>query len=294
MSTVEAPDATPQPSYTSISVSTLTPHVGAVVSGLDLSRPLDDLELADLRSALADWGVLVIRDQHLDREAHKAVGRYFGELHVHPMHHSRGSDHDAEVLVVKTTADSPYTAGDAWHSDVTCDERPPYVSALYVTETPEGGGGDTLYADMAMVYDQMSPGMQRFLEGLTAIHDGGKPYVGAYNSTPPEGGYPRNEHPVVIVHPVTGRKMIYVNPAFTTRIAGMRGWESDALLRGIHEFVATTPKLTCRVRWEPNTITLWDNYRVQHHAVWDYYPNSRYGERVSTLPAERPMGVVAA
>lgn len=294
MSTIEAPVAAPQTSYTSFEISTLTPHLGAEVVGLDLARPLDGDEVADLRRALADWGVLVIRRQQLDREAHKAVGRYFGELHVHPMHHSRGDEHDAEILVVKTTADSPYTAGDGWHSDVTCDELPPYVSALYLTETPEGGGGDTLYADMAMAYDQMSPTMQTFLEGLTAVHDGGKPYVGSYKSTPPEGGYPCNEHPVIIVHPVTGRKQLYVNPGFTTRISGMRAWESDALLAGLHEFVATTPKLTCRVRWEPNTITLWDNYRVQHHAVWDYYPHSRYGERVSTLPAERPKGVAEA
>ena len=250
-------------------------------------------QVADLQAALADRGVLYLRDQHLDREAHKAVGRHFGELHVHPTHHNR-PDHDENILVVKTTAESPYTAGDAWHADVTCDEYPPFVSALYVTETPEIGGGDTMYADMALAYDLMSPSMQAYLDGLYAVHDGAKPYVGAYGTTPPEGGYPRNEHPVVLVHPVSGRKVVYVNPGFTTRIRGLRGWESDALLQMLYDMVPKTPKMQCRVQWEPNTITLWDNFRVQHHAVWDYYPHSRYGERVSTIAAARPTGVAAS
>lgn len=275
--------------YNSFTISTLTPHLGAEVHGLDLARPLDDAALADVRQAFLDWGVLVFRDQHLDREAHKAFGRHFGALHTHPMNHAR--DGDDEILVVKTTADSPYTAGDAWHTDVTCDERPPLCSALYITETPESGGGDTLFADMYLAYDMLSPTMQGVLEGLSAVHDGGKPYVGAYGSKAPEGGYPRNSHPVITVHPETGRKILYVNPSFTSHIEGLRRWESKAILDSLYELVATTPKLYCRVEWQPNTLTLWDNRCTQHHAVWDYYPNSRYGERVSVLPAERPVGV---
>ncbi len=137
-------------SYPSFSVDTLTPHLGAVINDIDLSVPLDAQQLTDVRQAFADWGVVVFRDQTLDREAHKAFGRHFGELHVHPMNFARKQD--PEILIVKTTADSPYTAGDAWHSDVTCDANPPYASLLYITETPECGGGDTLYADMAMAY----------------------------------------------------------------------------------------------------------------------------------------------
>ena len=136
---------------TAFMVSTLTPHLGAQVEGLDLSQPLDAPQLHDLHQAFADWGVLVFRNQHLDREAHKAFGRYFGDLHVHPMNYSRKSD--PEILIVKTTKDSPYTAGDAWHTDVTCDAIPPLASALYITETPEVGGGDTLFADMYLAYE---------------------------------------------------------------------------------------------------------------------------------------------
>ncbi len=285
------PDAVPtiDTTYDSFEIETLTPHLGAEVSGLDLSKPLGDTQVRDLRKAFFDWRVLVFRDQHLDREAHKALGRHFGELHTHPMHHDRAGD--PEILKVKTTADSPYTAGDGWHTDVTCDERPPMGSALYITEVPECGGGDTLYADTYMAYDMLSPVMQSWLEGLTAIHDGGIPYIGSYKSTPPEGGYPRNAHPVVIVHPATGRKSLFVNQGFTSHIEGLRRWESSAVLEALYRFIATTPKLHCRVRWEPNTLTMWDNLSTQHHAVWDYFPHSRYGERVSIVAAERPKGV---
>ncbi len=276
-------------SYDSFVISTLSPHLGAEVTGIDLSEPLSEDQYRDVHQVFADWGVVVFRDQILDREAHKAFGRNFGELHIHPMNHSH--DSDAEILIVKTTAKSPYTAGDGWHSDVTCDEIPPLGSALYITETPECGGGDTLYANMGLAYDLLSPTMQAFLEGLTAVHDGAIPYVGNYNSTPPEGGYPRNEHPVITVHPITGRKILNVNSGFTSHIRGLRKWESEALLSSLYNFIATTPKLHCRVRWEPNTLTLWDNRCTQHHAVWDYYPHSRYGERVSIVSPQRPVGV---
>lgn len=274
--------------YDSFSVTTLTPHLGAEIEGLDLSQSLDGQQLADLHQAFAEWSVLVFRDQHLDREAHKAFGRNFGSLHTHPLNHSRGGD--PEILIVKTTKDSPYTAGDAWHTDVTCDAIPPLASALYITETPDVGGGDTLYADMYLAYELLSPAMQSFLEGLTAVHDGGLPYVGSYATTPPEGGYPRNEHPVVAVHPVTGKKVLYVNSGFTSHIVGLRKWESHAVLEALYTHIATTVRLHCRVQWEPNTLTLWDNRCTQHHAVWDYHPASRYGERVSVIGDVAPAG----
>ena len=144
---------------------------------------------------------------------------------------------------------------------------------------------------MALAHDMLSPAMQSWLEGLTAVHDGAIPYVGSYQSTPPEGGYARNSHPVVAVHPETGRRVLYVNQGFTSHIEGLRRWESKALLEALYDFIATTPKLHCRVHWEPNTLTLWDNRCTQHHAVWDYYPQTRYGERVSILSDERPAGV---
>ena len=272
--------------YDGFSVSPLTPHLGAVVDGLDLSEEFGEAAIGELRRAWTDRSVLVFRDQRLDREAHKRFGRYFGTLHTHPMNYSR--DGDPEILKVRTTAESAYTAGDTWHTDVSCEEIPPMASALHITETPECGGGDTLFADMYLAYEMLSEPMQQMLEGLTAVHDGALPYVGAYKSTPPEGGYPRNEHPMVTVHPDSGRKVLYVNSGFTSHIRGLRPWESRAILDALFEMIATTPRLWCRVAWEPNTLTLWDNRCTQHHAVWDYYPFTRSGERVSVIGEERP------
>ncbi|MFN3254325.1 MAG: TauD/TfdA dioxygenase family protein [Ilumatobacter sp.] len=274
--------------YGSFDVTSLTPHLGAEVEGLDLARPLTAEQLSDVRQAFADWSVLVFRNQHLDRTAHKGFARHFGSLHVHPLNASQA---DPSVLAIETKKDSPYVRGNAWHTDVTCDAIPPLASALYITETPECGGGDTLFADMYLAYDLLSPAMQTFLEGLTAVHDGGIPYVGSYKSTPPEGGYPRNEHPVVAVHPVTGKKILYVNSGFTSHIQELEPWESRAVLDALFAHIATMPRLHCRVQWRPNTLTLWDNRCTQHHVVWDYYPYSRYGERVSVIGDAAPAGV---
>ena len=145
-----------------LDINTLTPHIGAEIRGIDLSQPLGNDEFSAIYQAWLDWKVLVFRDQNLDREQHKAFGRRFGSLHVHPMQHSYGGD--PEILSVKTTAKSAYTAGDGWHTDVTCDEIPPLGSMLYVTETPEVGGGDTLYADMYLAYEMLSDTMKEMLE----------------------------------------------------------------------------------------------------------------------------------
>jgi taurine dioxygenase len=273
--------------FKTIRLEPLTPHIGAEVSGVDLSGPLSDDQFKEIHQAYLNWSVLVFRDQVLDRDAHKDFARRFGNLHVHPMQHDYGGD--PEILTVKTTARSRYTAGDGWHTDVTCDEIPPMGSMLYVTETPESGGGDTLFADMYLAYELLSEAMQEMLQGLTAVHDGAIPYLGGYGVKPPEGqNYPRNEHPVVVTHPETGRKLLYVNSGFTSHIKQLHRWESRALLDALFHHIASTPKLSCRVRWHSNTLTFWDNRCTQHHAVWDYFPHSRYGERVSIVGVDRP------
>ncbi len=274
--------------YHTIDVDSLTPHIGAQIDGVDLAQPLSNETFSEIYKAWLDWKVLVFRDQHLDREQHKAFGRRFGRLHVHPMQHSYGGD--PEILKIKTTKDSKYTAGEGWHTDVTCDEIPPLGSMLYITETPEVGGGDTLFADMALAYNMLSDTMKEMLEGLTAIHDGALPYLSSYGVAPPEGeAYPKNEHPVIARHPESGEKILYVNSGFTARIKGLKHWESRMLLDGLLRFIAETPSLLCRVQWEPNTLAFWDNRCTQHHAVWDYYPHSRYGERVSIVGDARPQ-----
>ena len=269
-------------------VQSLTPHLGATVQGIDLSEPMSEAAFQALKAVYLDYSVLVFPDQALSQAQHKAFAGRFGALHTHPMH-ARQQKGDPHILRVATNAQSAYTAGEGWHTDVTCDALPPQCSLLYVTETPGNGGGDTMFADMYLAFELLSDPMKQFLSGLTAVHDGALPYVGAYKSVPPEGGYPRNEHPVIVQHPETGRAVLYVNSGFTSRIRGLSARESDALLQFLFRHIDSTPKLTARVSWSPNTLVLWDNRCTQHHSVWDYYPSSRYGERVSVIANERPL-----
>ena len=269
-------------------VQSLTPHLGATVQGIDLSEHMGEAAFQALKAVYLDYSVLVFPDQALSQAQHKAFASRFGALHTHPMH-ARQQKGDPHILRVATNAQSAYTAGEGWHTDVTCDALPPQCSLLYVTETPGNGGGDTMFADMYLAFELLSDTMKQFLSGLTAVHDGALPYVGAYKSVPPEGGYPRNEHPVIVQHPETGRAVLYVNSGFTSRIRGLSARESDALLQFLFRHIDSTPKLTARVSWSPNTLVLWDNRCTQHHSVWDYYPSSRYGERVSVIANERPL-----
>ena len=269
-------------------VQSLTPHLGAIVQEIDLSEPMSETAFQALKAVYLNYSVLVFPDQALSQAQHKAFASRFGALHTHPMH-ARQQKGDPHILRVATNAESAYTAGEGWHTDVTCDALPPQCSLLYVTETPGNGGGDTMFADMYLAFELLSDPMKQFLSGLTAVHDGALPYVGAYKSVAPEGGYPRNEHPVIVQHPETGRAVLYVNSGFTSRIRGLSARESDALLQFLFRHIDSTPKLTARVSWSPNTLVLWDNRCTQHHSVWDYYPGSRYGERVSVIAQERPL-----
>ena len=273
-------------SYETLQVETLTPHIGAKVRDIDLSQPLTNEQARDVHQAWIDWKILVFPDQQLNRDQHKAFARRWGKLHVHPMQPTYGGDE--EILVVKTTRDSAYTSGDGWHTDVTCDPVPPLGSMLYITETPTSGGGDTLFADMYLAYQMLSDPMKEFLDPMVAEHDGAGPYVGSYKSTPPEGGYPKSQHPVIVTHPDSGKKLLYVNRGFTSHIVGLGRSESNAVLEMLYRLIDSTPRLYCRVDWEPNSLAFWDNRCTQHHAVWDYWPNSRYGERVSIVGDQPP------
>lgn len=288
--------------YDHISVTPITPVLGAVVDGLDLSKPFVEEQVAEVKRAFLAHHVLAFHDQNISEEQHKAFGSLFGELHVHPLKKAAASggkvadDHplnqsagdsrgsDPAILDIRTTANSRYTAGGAWHADVTCDERPPSISMLLIRQIPEVGcGGDTCFASMYRAFETLSEPMQEFLRGQTAVHDGAIPYVGAYNTVPPEGGYPVNEHPVVVRHPETGRELLYVNPGFTSHIKGLTKFESQSLLEMLYRHVEKRLDIQCRVSYRPNTLVMWDNRCLQHQASWDYYPYSRSGGRVSIV-----------
>ncbi len=272
--------------YQTIEVRKLTPAIGAEIFGVDLARPLGNQTFQEIHDALMDNLVIFFRDQELTHEQHKAFGRRFGELHLHPAS-TRGDGQHPEILVIKADEHSKHVAGEEWHSDVSCDPEPPMGSILYIKELPPDGGGNTLFANMYRAYETLSPPIQLMCEGLTAIHDGAQVYGGRFGQTPKAGGFPRNEHPVVRTHPVTGRKALYVNRGFTSHIIGIPRDESDAILNYLYQH-AENPLFQCRFRWTENAIAFWDNRCAQHRAMWDYWPHTRSGTRV-TVKGERPV-----
>jgi taurine dioxygenase len=271
--------------YQTIEVTKLTPHIGAEIGGVDLSRPLGNQQFQEVHDALMENLVIFFRDQDLTHDQHKAFGRKFGNLMIHPASPKSPEGHP-EILTIHADENSKHVAGEEWHSDISCDENPPMGSILYLTEIPPEGG-DTLFASMYAAYDRLSPPVKTLVEGLTATHDGEPVYRGRFGYAPGAQGFPRAEHPVVRTHPVTGKKALFVNGNFTTRINGLSKLESDALLQMLCRH-GETPEFQCRFRWQPNSVAFWDNRCVQHHAMWDYYPKRRHGYRV-TIEGDRPF-----
>lgn len=261
----------------------LGPVIGSEVTGIDLNN-LDDGLADQLRTRLAERLVLVIRDQRLEREAHKAVARLFGtgRLHRHALNKARGGD-DEEVYPVRTTAESKMTAGEGWHTDVSCDPDPIAASLLYMHQAPAGGGGDTIYSSMYECYDRLSDPIKDLAGKLKATHDGAFPYRQIYGIEPEGMAYNRTVHPVVIRHPVTGRQLLWVNRGFTTGIKGLNHVENRHVLEMFFQHIESTLTAQCRVQWADGTLVIWDNVATQHHAVWDYFPHARYAERISVV-----------
>jgi taurine dioxygenase len=271
--------------YQTIEVRKLNPVIGAEIGGVDLSRPLGNQQFQEIHDALAENLVIFFRDQVLTPGQHKDFGRRFGKLHVHPAS-GRTLDGHPEILVIAADEKSKRVAGEDWHSDVSFEAEPPMGSILYLTEVPPAGGGDTLFASMYAAYESLSDRMKAHLEGLTAIHDSAHVFGGAYGDRP-DKVLPKTEHPVIRTHPVTGRKALFVNRGFTTRITGLPRPESAALLEYLYRHVET-PEFQCRFHWRANSIAFWDNRCAQHHALFDYHPHRRYGHRV-TVCGDRPF-----
>jgi taurine dioxygenase len=267
----------PDRHFQTLEVRGLTPVIGAEVTGVDLSRELSQDQLDEVRTAFLDHHVLVFRDQTLTQEQHKRFAAHFGTLRpVNPP----PPDGDPFILEINTRAEAANVSGNGWHADGTADAEPSLGSMLYITRLPEPGcGGDTMFANMYLAYEMLSPALRGMLDGLTAIHDGAQA-IGNYK-LPPDYVVPKSEHPLVVRHAETDRRLLYVNKAYTSRIPQLSPDESRAVLDMLFEFIARRPLLHCRVAWQPNTVVLWDNRCVQHHAIYDYYPHSRYGERVA-------------
>jgi taurine dioxygenase len=271
--------------YQSIEVRTLTPAIGAEIFGVELGA-LSNQQLDEIHDALLRHIVIFFRDQKLTPDEHKAFGRRFGNLHIHPA--APSLEGHPEILVIKADENSKRVAGEVWHSDVSCDAEPPMGSILYMHQVPSNGGGDTMFANMYVAYETLSEPIKRLLEGLTAVHDGDYVFRGRYAYADNNGqGHPVSEHPVVRTHPETGRPALYVNRGFTTRIKELRENESDALLRMLFDH-AETPEFQCRFKWAPGSVAFWDNRAAMHHAMWDYHPLRRLAHRV-TICGDKPI-----
>lgn len=270
-----------------IEIEPVTPVIGAEVFGVDLSGDLDEETVERLRDALREHLVLFFRDQAMSLDQHKAFGSRFGALHVHPT--APAPEGHPEVLIVHADAQSKAVAGNRWHSDVSCDAAPPMGSILHMHTLP-AAGGDTMFANMYAAYEALSEPIRELLDGLKAWHESEHVYRGIldFKDQRREGGdnYPASLHPVVRTHPETGRKCLFVNEGFTTRIEGLDGPESRALLTMLFDHVRT-PEFQCRFRWRKHSVAFWDNRCVQHYALWDYFPAERHGFRV-TIEGDRP------
>jgi len=276
-------------------VRPLAGAIGAEVEGVHLASLEDPADLASLRDALLTHGVITVRDQQLSRDEQLSLARRFGEPETHPIANGMG-EHPEVIRVWKPAGESAFF-GTSWHTDNSFFERPSSFTILY-GETIPPHGGDTLYASMERAWETLSAPLQAFLEPLSAVHSASTAYDprttgdAKYNGetaityTFSESIYEEVTHPVVRTHPETGRKSLYVNPMFTQRICGLEPHESDALLNMLYAH-AVRPEFTCRVVWQPGTVTFWDNRWVQHYAIDDYPDFERLMYRV-TLRGERP------
>ena len=276
-------------------VRPLTSRIGAEVHGIDLGPGLDDDAFAAFRAAFLEHQVLVVRDQKLDHRALLALARRFGEPDVHPI--AIGLPEHPEILRVYKPKGERAFFGTSWHTDNTFFAKPSALTLLYGVTIPPAGG-DTLFASMYAAWESLSPPMQAMLRELRAVHSAGRAYDPKTTGTAKYEGraaisYRYSDaiwdevlHPLVRTHPETGRLGLFVNPMFTQRIDGLAEHESRALLEMLYAH-AVRPEWSCRVRWAPGTLVLWDNRCTQHYALDDYPDHERLMYRV-TVAGETP------
>jgi len=272
-----------------LSIRRVAGALGAEIAGVDLSQELPEATIAAIRQALLDHQVIFFRDQQLTPAQQVAFGRRFGPLNIHP-YVAGMADHPEVMEVIKEPGDR-VNFGGGWHSDMSFLQTPAIGSILYAVETPDVGG-DTLFASQAAAYDALSDGLKATLAGLTAIHSASREYAPTGHSAQKrqsmaiaeaDGLVGEYEHPVVLVHPENGRKALYVNPAFTLKIAGWKTSESKPLLDYLFQH-CRYEGFTCRFNWRPGSVAFWDNRSVWHFALNDYHGHRRHMRRVTVDP----------
>ena len=272
--------------YESFVAKPFTPNIGATLHGLDLSQPLSDLAQTELKAALARYEVIFFRDQVLTPAQQVAFTRSFGQVNEVKAFFPR-VESQPEIEIVESTAERP-AANNNWHSDITWQANPPIGTSLYAQVIP-ASGGDTVWASMTTAYESLPADFKAYLETLSAMHTwevtGWTEYLLRQDATGEQlqaarAKYPPVTHPVVRVHPVTGKKILYVNPTFTTHIHGLPRKQSDALLAQLFGLI-TAPEVQARFCWQPHSLAVWDNRSTQHYAVADFYPQHRKLHRVT-------------
>ncbi|HVI34126.1 TauD/TfdA dioxygenase family protein [Phenylobacterium sp.] len=272
-----------------LKIRRLAGALGAEISGVDLSQDLPDETIAAIRRALVEHQVIFFRDQDLTPARQTAFGARFGPLNIHP-YVAGMADHPEVMEIVKEPEDR-INFGGGWHSDMSFLQTPAIGSILYAVQVPEFGG-DTLFASQAAAYDALSPGLKATLETLSAVHSASREYSAQGHSAQKRKGMSVAEadgyvgeyvHPVVLTHPETGRKALYVNPAFTLRIDGWKTSESKALLDYLFNH-CRYEGFTCRFTWAAGSVAFWDNRSVWHFALNDYPGQRRHMRRVTVDP----------
>ena len=264
----------------------ITASCGAEVSGVSLRAGLSPEEARSLRAALLTHKVLVLRDQHPSPSDQIRLGQALGTLAPrHPLY-PKVDGHD-DIIVIRDDASSP-PENEVWHADLSCYPSPPFAAVLHGAEIPPVGG-DTLWVNMAAVAASLSPPMQRFLEGLTALHtlEKGFDFLDPVDQadriaalTASRGETHRADHPVLRRHPLTGEPVLYVNASFTVCVNELHRAESKQLLSFLCS-LAEQPRYQMRLRWSPGTVVVWDNWATQHFAAADHFPATREVHRVT-------------
>jgi taurine dioxygenase len=277
----------------SLSVTSIAGSLGAEIGGVDLAAPLDDATVAAIRQAWLEHLVIFFRDQDLSPAQFLAFARRFGEPIEYPF--VKGLPEQPEIIPVMKLPHETVNFGGIWHSDTAYLEMPPMASLLIAREVPPAGG-DTEFANMYLAYETLSDRMKQIVDGLVAVNSS----AAADTSRTREDRVKdsgradaRTEyvarHPVVRVHPETGRRALYVNVAHTVGIEGMTADESNAILSFLFRQQVRS-EFTCRFRWRPGSIAFWDNRCAQHNAINDYPGHRRLMHRI-TLAGDRPNGV---
>lgn len=276
----------------SISFKPVTPAIGAIVTGIDLTQEFNADDLHVIEQGLLKHQILFFRDQAITPQQQCKFAARFGSLHIHPIYPVLP---ELPEIMVIDTHEGFLPDNDNWHTDVTFIQTPPAAGLLAAKQLPSSGG-DTLWANLVTAYEALSKPLQTLLEGLTAEHSVSKSFPASRWGKDPAfkerydravAKHPPVNHPVVRTHPVTGKKALFVNEGFTTRINELSDRESDHLLAFLYGHVSR-PEFTLRWNWRVNDLAFWDNRITQHYAVADYLPERRIMHR-ATVNGDQPF-----